>query len=61
MDSYADGLAWLWPLSEEKIGLFRKPAHIRDSGWTTPAPLDTNLGRIEAALWAAVVIGLARR
>ena len=61
MDTYADGLAWLWPLSEEKIGLFRKPERIHDSGWTTPAPLDTNLGRIEVALWAAVALGLLRR
>src|SRR5918997_3128140 len=24
MDTYADGLAWLWPLREDKIGFFRK-------------------------------------
>jgi len=61
MDTYADGLSWLWPLHKEKLGLFRKPDHIRDSGWSTPAPLDTNLGRIEAALWAAAAAGALRR
>lgn len=61
MDTYADGIAWLWPLHRDKLGLFRKPPEIRDSGWTTPAPLDTNLGRIELALWAVVAAGLLRR
>jgi hypothetical protein len=55
MDSYADGIAWLWPLSEEKIGLFRKPESIVDRGWRTPAPRTTALGRIEAAMWAAAL------
>jgi hypothetical protein len=61
MDSYADGIAWRWPLSEDKVGLFRKPAGIVDRGWSTPAPADTNLGRIELGLWALVALGLARR
>ena len=54
LDTYADGIAWLWPYAEEKIGLFRKPPEIVDHGWSTPAPLDTELGRAEAAMWAAV-------
>lgn len=58
MDTYADGLAWLWPLHRDKIGLFRKPPEIRDDGWRTPAPWHTNMGRIEAAIWAVVVGGL---
>ena len=61
MDTYADGIAWRWPFSEEKVGLFRKPKAIVDRGWSTPAPLDTNLGRIEAGLWAVVAAGLVRR
>ena len=61
LDTYADGIAWRWPLSEEKVGLFRKPEEIVDRGWSTPAPADTNLGRIELALWALVALGLARR
>ena len=61
MDTYADGIAWRWPLSEEKIGLFRKPPEIVDRGWSTPAPASTNLGRVEIALWALVALGLVRR
>ncbi len=61
MDTYADGIAWLWPLREDKIGFFRKPKSIVDHGWATPAPIDTNLGRIEAAMWAAIVFNVARR
>jgi hypothetical protein len=51
LDSYADGIAWLWPVHKEKIGLFRKPEWIRDRGWATPAPLGTNMGKVEAAFW----------
>ena len=61
MDTYADGLAWLWPMSEEKLGLFRKPDTIHDDGWSTPAPLSTNLGRAEAVMWAAAGAGLTGR
>ncbi len=61
MDTYADGIAWLWPLREDKIGFFRKPKGIRDRGWATPAPLDSNLGRIEAVMWAAFVAAVERR
>ena len=61
MDTYADGIAWLWPLHKDKIGLFRQPAEIRDDGWRTPAPLHTNLGRAEAAMWAAVAFAGLRR
>lgn len=61
MDTYADGLAWLWPLHRGKLGLFRQPERIRDAGWSTPAPLDTNLGRIEALLWAAAALNVLRR
>ena len=60
MDTYADGLAWLWPLHKEKIGLFRKPKEIVDDGWDTPAPLSTELGKLEAAMWIAAVAGLLR-
>ena len=56
LDTYADGLAWLWPMREEKIGLFRKPREIHDDGWRTPAPLSTNMGRAEAAMWAGAAI-----
>ncbi len=59
LDTYADGIAWLWPLREDKIGLFRRPASIVDDGWKTPAPLDTELGRAEAAMWAAVAVRTA--
>ena len=61
MDTYADGIAWLWPVHRDKLGLFRQPAEIRDAGWRTPAPLHTNLGRIEALLWSAVAVDVARR
>jgi hypothetical protein len=60
LDTYADGIAWLWPATERKIGLFRKPGGIRDHGWETPAPLATELGRAELALWAAAALGAAR-
>ena len=61
MDTYADGLAWLWPVHQEKIGLFRQPPEIKDDGWNTPAPITTNLGRIEAAMWLGAALGLLRR
>lgn len=61
LDTYADGIAWAWPLHEEKIGCFRRPAEIEDDGWNTPAPLGTNLGRAEAAMWAALVLDRLRR
>ena len=51
-----DGIAWLWPLSEEKVGLFRKPPEIVDRGWETPAPLSTAPGRFEAGMWAAFAL-----
>ena len=60
LDSYADGIAWLWPLHKDKIGLFRKPREIVDDGWNTPAPLSTEMGKLEAAMWLAVVAGLLR-
>jgi membrane-bound metal-dependent hydrolase YbcI (DUF457 family) len=59
LDTYADGIAWLWPLREAKIGLFRRSASIVDDGWNTPAPLDTELGQAEAAMWAAVAVRAA--
>jgi membrane-bound metal-dependent hydrolase YbcI (DUF457 family) len=59
LDTYADGIAWCWPLSEEKIGLFRGPPSSTDHGWRTPAPLDSHLGQVEAAMWAAVAVALA--
>jgi LexA-binding, inner membrane-associated putative hydrolase len=61
LDSYADGVAWGWPLSAEKVGLFRKPAWIRDRGWRTPAPLGTSMGTVEALLWSATAAGLLVR
>src|SRR5215217_3417707 len=61
LDTWADGIAWLWPFSERKIGLFRKPPEIVDRGWDTPAPLDTAPGRFEAGMWAAFALGLLRR
>ena len=61
LDSYADGIAWLWPLHKEKIGLFRKPPEIHDDGWNTPAPLHTNLGRAELGMWAGLAVNLLRR
>ena len=51
LDTYADGIAWLWPLREEKIGLFRRSPEIVDRGWQTPAPLHTELGRVELGMW----------
>ena len=53
LDSYADGVAWLWPLHKEKVGLFVQPGEIKDAGWNTPAPLHTNLGQAEASFWLA--------
>jgi hypothetical protein len=61
LDTYADGLAWLWPVHKEKIGLFRKPEFIHDDGWNTPAPLTTELGKIELAMWLAVTATALRR
>ena len=61
LDTYADGIAWLWPLREDKIGLFRRPPEIQDSGWSTPAPLHTNLGRAEAVMWAVAAGAAAAR
>jgi membrane-bound metal-dependent hydrolase YbcI (DUF457 family) len=61
LDTWADGIAWLWPLSEEKVGLFRKPPGIVDRGWDTPAPLETASGRFEAGMWVAFALGLLRR
>jgi hypothetical protein len=61
MDTYADGIAWGWPVSEEKVGLFRKPSSIVDHGWSTPAPLSTELGKAEAAMWLVFLAGVARR
>jgi len=60
LDTYADGLAWLWPVHKEKIGLFRKPAWIRDRGWRTPAPANTNMGRAEAAMWLGTAANMLR-
>ena len=51
LDTYADGIAWLWPFHDDKIGLFRKPPEIHDDGWRTPAPLATEPGRVELAMW----------
>ena len=61
LDTYADGLAWLWPLSVEKIGLFQGPPSRLDRGWRTPAPLHSRLGRAEAAMWGLFAAGAARR
>ena len=61
LDTYADGIAWRWPLSEEKIGWFRRAPGIVDDGWRTPAPLDTELGRAEAAMWATAAAALSLR
>ena len=60
LDTYADGIAWLWPLHKDKLGFFRRPPEIHDDGWNTPAPLHTNLGRAEAAMWAGVALNLVR-
>lgn len=61
LDTYADGIAWAWPLHEEKIGCFRGPPSSRDRGWRTPAPLSSALGRAEAAMWAALLLDRLRR
>ena len=61
LDSYADGIAWLWPLHKDKIGLFRGPPSKLDRGWHTPAPLTSRLGRVEAGMWAAAALGAVVR
>ena len=61
LDTYADGIAWLWPVHKDKIGFFRKAPEITDHGWQTPAPLHTELGKVEAGMWAAVAAGLVVR
>ena len=61
MDTYADGIAWLWPRSKEKIGLFRKPPEIHDDGWNTPAPLSSELGKIELVMWVVTAAAVVRR
>ena len=61
LDTYADGIAWLWPLREDKIGLFRKPEEIHDDGWRTPAPLSSELGKAELGMWVATAAFAARR
>ena len=61
LDSYADGIAWLWPLHKEKIGLFRGPPSSTDRGWNTPAPLDSHLGRVEAGIWTGVAAATMMR
>ena len=61
LDSYADGIAWLWPLREDKLGWFRRSPEITDHGWHTPAPLHTELGKAEAVMWAvAAALALVR-
>ena len=57
LDTYHDGIAWLWPLDKEKIGLFQRPPGVRDDGWNTPAPLSSRVGKVEAALWALAALG----
>ena len=61
LDTYADGIAWLWPLREDKLGLFRQDEGVVDAGWRTRVPLDTRLGRAEAALWAVAAVGAVVR
>jgi len=62
LDTYHDGLAWRWPLSEEKVGLFRRPPGIRDKGWQTPWSWSFEAGKVEAGLWAgAAIAALSRR
>jgi membrane-bound metal-dependent hydrolase YbcI (DUF457 family) len=61
LDSYADGIAWLWPLTEEKVGLFRGPPTSTDRGWHTKAPLDSEMGRAEAVMWGVAAVGTATR
>ncbi|MDQ4125338.1 MAG: metal-dependent hydrolase [Actinomycetota bacterium] len=61
LDTYADGIAWLWPFRTDKIGLFRKPPEIRDDGWRTPAPLSAEAGRVEAAMWGLGALALLSR
>jgi hypothetical protein len=61
LDTYADGIAWLWPASRDKVGLFRKPPEVHDDGWKTPAPLSSELGKIELAMWGVTAAAAARR
>ena len=61
LDTYADGIAWLWPASKDKVGLFRKPPEIHDDGWNTPAPLSSELGKAELAMWALTAASAVRR
>ena len=61
LDTYADGIAWLWPLHKDKVGLFQGSPEIKDQGWRTPAPLSTRLGKAELAMWAGVAANLLRR
>ena len=61
LDTYADGIVWLWPVHREKIGLFRKPPEIHDDGWNTPAPLSSELGKIELAMWTVAAASAVRR
>ena len=61
LDTYHDGLAWLWPVYRRKIGLFQRPPGVRDKGWHTPARIEWKVGKVEAALWAGVATNLALR
>jgi hypothetical protein len=61
LDTYADGIVWLWPLHREKLGLFRKPEEIHDDGWNTPAPLHTEPGKVELAMWLLTAASAVRR
>lgn len=58
LDTYADGIVWLWPWRRTKVGLFRKPPEIVDDGWRTPAPLTSEPGKVEAAMWVAAGLAL---
>lgn len=61
LDSYADGIAWLWPLHKDKIGLFQGPPTSTDRGWRTQAPIGTKMGNAELGMWLGAVLALARR
>lgn len=61
LDTYADGIAWLWPATEDKIGWFRRAPGIVDRGWQTPAPLTTELGKAEAVMWILAVVNALSR
>ena len=61
LDTYHDGLAWLWPVHREKIGLFRRPPGVRDRGWHTPFSIEWEASRAEVALWTAAAANLVRR